>query len=89
MHAFGNQRALAVLTLCGYLYIYYMLPEPFIAYQSRICESSALGMSYNRDTGAMVIINEAGQIIEVNVGEDFINKMFDLKIYLKDYGAAA
>ena len=37
----------------------------------------------------MAIINEQGQIIEVTVGDDFINKMFDLKIYLKDYGAAA
>lgn len=78
-----------MLTLRGYLYIYYILPEPFIAYQSRICDSIALDMTRNSQTGGMVILNERGQLIEVNVGDDFINTMFDLKIYLKDYGAAA
>ena len=80
MHDFGNQRALAVLTLRGYLYIYYILPEPFIAYQAKVSETCPLGMSMNRDSGGLVLINEAGQLIEVEIGDEFISRMFDLKI---------
>jgi len=89
MHDYPNSKALAVLTLHGYLYIYYVLPEPFIAFQDKIFDGVALAQTRNRQTDGMVLINEKGQIYEIAVGDDFIHKMFDLKIYLKDYRAAA